>query len=117
MVDSDRNTFIRHLIANVKCSVCQHQYEPGDIEVIESHDELWVLGVTCGECQTQGLILALIREVPADSMPDIQDFDEEENVILDVLPTIDTDDVLDMHCLLRDFDGDMYDLLVLADEY
>jgi hypothetical protein len=114
MVDSDGHTFIRHLIANVKCAVCQHQYEPGDIQIFERHAELWVLGVTCSECQTQGLIFAIIREVSADVVQSLES-DEEEHSGLDTLPTIDKDEILDLHCLLRNFDGDMYDLLVAAD--
>ncbi len=113
MVDWESHTFLRHLIANVKCAVCHHQYEPDDIQVIERHEELWILGVTCGECQTQGLIFAIVREVPADEVqsPDYY-YDEEDRILSDVLTAIKTDEVLDMHCLLRDFDGDMYDLLV-----
>ncbi len=114
MVDSDGHTFIRHLIANVKCAVCQHQYEPGDIQIFERHAELWVLGVTCSECQTQGLIFAIIREVSADVVQSLES-GEEEHSELDTLPTIDKDEILDLHCLLRNFDGDMYDLLVAAD--
>jgi len=114
MVDSDGHTFIRHLIANVKCAVCQHQYEPDDIHIIERHEELWVLGVMCSECQTQGLIFAIIREVSADVAQSLEP-DEEDHSGLRVVPVIDKDEILDVHCLLRNFDGDMYDLLVLAD--
>ncbi len=114
MFDWEGHTFLRHLIANVKCAICQHQYEPDDIQVIERHEDLWIIGVTCSECQTQGLIFAIVREVPVDEAQS-RDFDEDDRVLSDALPLIDTDEVLDMHCLLRDFDGDMYDLLVLSD--
>lgn len=113
MLDSEKHPFIRHLIASVKCAVCQHQYEPKDIQIIEKHEELWILGVKCSECQTQGLIFAIIREVSAD-MAQPSEVDEEDRILSDTLTGINTDEILDVHCLLRDFDGDMYDLLVLS---
>lgn len=114
-VDLERHTFIRHLIANVKCAVCNHQYEPDDIQVIEKHEELWILGVMCGECQTQGLIFAIIREVPAE-MARPWDSDEEDRIHSDTWSRISAEDIADVHCLLREFDGDIYDLLILADQ-
>lgn len=114
MVDSDGQTFIRHLIANVKCAVCNRQYEPDDIQIIERHEELWILGVMCSECETQGLIFAIIREVSTEAAQSSEP-DAEDQAVEEPLPIIDKDDILDMHCLLRDFKGDMYDLLVLAD--
>ena len=110
MADLERHLFIKHLIANVKCAVCHHQYEPDDIQVIEHHDDLWVLGIICSECRTQGLIFAVVREVPADSEP-VFESDDEVRADYEVMPVIDTDEVLDMHCLLRAFDGDIFDLL------
>ena len=46
---------------------------------------------------------------------DQPDFDEEEVSTWEALPAIDKNDVLDLKSFLRDFDGDMYDLLVLSD--
>ena len=75
MVDAERHLFIRHLITNVKCAVCQHQYQADDIQVIEDHEDLWVLSVVCSECHTQGLIFAVVREVAAEpeSTSEIED--------------------------------------------
>lgn len=111
MTDPERHLFIRHLLASVKCAVCQHQYGPEDIDVIEQHDELWILSVVCSDCETQGLIFAIIREVTSDSLPLLDMVEEEEPDALEHLPSIDADEVLDMHRLLREFDGDVYELL------
>lgn len=114
MVDSDRHMFIKHLIANIKCAVCHHQYEPDDIQIIERHEDLWVLGVTCSECETQGLIFAIIREVSTDVSQSLE-LDEEDRGDQEILSRINADEILDMHCLLRNFNGDVYDLLLLFD--
>jgi hypothetical protein len=110
MVDAERHLFIRHLITNVKCAVCQHQYQPDDIQVIEDHEDLWVLSVVCSECHTQGLIFAVVREVAAE--PERQAEAEDESwARYELMPAINQDEVLDMHCLLNQFDGDIFDLL------
>lgn len=114
MSDSERRLFIRQLIANIKCAVCQHRYEPDDIKIIEHQDDLWVLGVLCAECQTQGLILAMVREVSVEEgrEPVWEDevFDDDSELLVEASP-ICADEILDMHCLLRRFDGNLWDLL------
>jgi hypothetical protein len=110
MVDAERHLFIKHLITNVKCAVCQHPYQPDDIQVIEDHEDLWVLSVVCSECRTQGLIFAVVREVPTESEPTTE-AEDDGWAEFEVMPAIDQDEVLDMHRMLRDFSGDVFDLL------
>jgi hypothetical protein len=110
MVDAERHLFIRHLITNVKCAVCQHQYQADDIQVIEDHEDLWVLSVVCSECHTQGLIFAVVREVAAEP-ESTSEVEDESWARYELMPAINKDEVLDMHCLLRQFDGDIFDLL------
>jgi len=115
MLDSERRLFIRQLIANIKCAVCQHRYEPDDIQIIEHQEDLWVLGVLCAECQTQGLIFAMVREVSSEesSQPDWEDDGDESDILAESNP-IDADEILDVHCLLREFNGDLCDLLIAS---
>lgn len=107
----DRHRFIKHLITNVKCAVCQHPYQAEDIQVVESHDDLWVLSVVCTQCRTQGLIFAVVREVSVEPESAAEGTEEEMVARLEVLPAIDKDEVLDIHGWLREFRGDVYDLL------
>jgi hypothetical protein len=105
---------IKHLIANVRCAVCQNYYSMEDVQLIGRQGELWLLRVTCGHCQSRGMALALIKEVEhgletAELLPDeVSRFAQ--------LPKIDSEELLDFHEFLRDFDGDVYDLLKALSE-
>jgi len=103
-----KHLFIKHLITNIKCAVCQSHYEPEDIHIIDHHDERWVMAVTCGQCHTQGLIFAIIKET--EESESIIELTLEEWNRFRKMSQIDADDVLDMHEFLRDFDGDFVSL-------
>ncbi len=106
---SGKHLFIKHLIASIRCSVCHHLYEPDDIYVIDHRDDLWVMAVVCTQCQTRGLIFAIIREISKDEF--LTELTPEEWERFQEMPDIETDDVLDVHKFLRDFSGDLEDLL------
>jgi len=104
-----KRLFIKHLITNIKCAVCQGRYEPEDIHIIDHRDELWVMAVTCGQCHTRGLIFALIKETRESESTN--ELTPEELDRLGEMSQIDADDVLDMHEFLRDFEGDFISVL------
>lgn len=104
-----KHLFIKYLITNIKCPVCQGHYEPENIHIIDHRDELWVMAVTCGQCHTRGLIFAVIRET--EEAESVTDLTSEEWIKFREMSQIDIDDVLDMHEFLRDFDGDLVSLL------
>ena len=100
--------FIRQLIANTKCVVCSRQYSENDVFVIGRQEAVWMLMVSCPDCKTQGIILAMIKE--DEQVKVITDLTPEELEKIENMPTIDVDDVLDVHRFLRDFDGDFREL-------
>lgn len=100
-----KHLFIKHLIANIKCAVCQSHYEPEGIHIVDHRDELWVMAVTCGQCHTRGLIFAVIKE------ESVTELTPEEWIKFQEMSQVDADDVLDMHEFLRDFNGDFVSLL------
>ena len=104
-----KHLFIKHLITNIKCAVCQSHYKPEDIHIIDHRDELWVMAVSCGQCHTRGLIFAIIKET--EESESIAELTPEEWGRFRKMSQIDADDVLDMHQFLRDFDGDFVGLL------
>ena len=55
------DSLIHHLMDTVRCSVCSATYAYENVTVLGHQDELWFLTVTCPDCQTQGLIAALVR--------------------------------------------------------
>jgi hypothetical protein len=104
-----KHLFIKYLITNIKCAVCQGHYEPEDIHIMDHRDELWVMAVTCSQCHTQGLIFAIIKET--EESESIAELTPEEWIKFREMSQVDADDVLDMHEFLRDFDGDFVSLL------
>jgi hypothetical protein len=107
--ESKEHLLIKHLIANVRCAVCEHYYNMEDIQVIGRQGELWLLRVVCGHCQSRGVALALVKET--DHALEAAELLPDEIAYFAQLPEIDPEEVLDFHEFLRDFDGDVYDLL------
>lgn len=101
--------FVRQLIANTKCVVCSAKYTENDVFIIGRQDDVWMLVVSCPLCQTQGIILAMVKE--DEELELITDLTPEELDKIEDMPSIDIDDVLDVHRFLQDFDGDFGELL------
>ena len=104
-----KRRFIRQLITNIKCGVCGRHYELDDVRILSHQGDLWVMGVTCAHCQTQGLVFATVTEAEAPEV--IADVTPEEWERFQEMPQINADDVLDTHELLEGFDGDLIELL------
>lgn len=113
MRDIDENSpeyeFVRQLLDNIRCVVCSEDYDEADISIMGQQDELWMLMVSCHHCGTQGIILAIVKE--DEEIDFVTDLTPEELEWAYGLPAISSDDVLDIHQLLRDFDGDVRELL------
>jgi hypothetical protein len=102
--DSPEYDFVKQLLQNIKCVVCSEPYDEGDVTIIGQQEELWMLMVSCHHCGTQGIILAMVKE--DEQIELLTDLTAEELDRVQALPAISGDDVLDVHCFLRDFDGD-----------
>jgi len=68
-----------------------------------------MLMVSCHHCQTQGIILAMVKE--DEHIELLSDLTPEEWEGIQDLPPISSEDVLDVCQFLRDFDGDFVGLL------
>jgi hypothetical protein len=96
-------SFIRKLIASIKCGSCGQPYEESHIDFIERNEELWFVRVVCSSCHTGCMVAAIIRE---DTKPKLAtDLTEDEIEKFKDLGNISEDDLLDMHDFLKDFDG------------
>ena len=104
-----KRRFIRQLITNIRCGVCGRRYELDDVRILNHQGDLWVMGVTCANCRTQGLVFATVTEAEAPEV--IADATPEELARFQEMPQINADDVLDIHEFLEGFDGDLIELL------
>ena len=97
-------SFIRKLIAAIKCGSCGQPYEESHMDIIERNDELWFVRVVCSSCHSGCMVAAIIRE---DRKPElVNDLTEEEMERFKNSEYIGEDDLLDMHDFLKNFDGD-----------
>ena len=98
------DTFIKKILANMKCGVCGEQYESTNVNVIGHRDDLWFLTVYCPSCKSKGIVAAIVA---ADKSPEaITELTEAELTRFSSVSSVDSDDVLNMHTFLKDFGGD-----------
>jgi len=102
-------SLIKSLIALVKCSVCGQRYKMGDISVLGHSQDLWYLKAICSVCRTQSLVAVVIKE---DGLPEVvTDLTGKELDKFRDAGVMTADDVLDMHNFLKEFSGDVAQLL------
>ena len=105
------------LAARTHCAVCKTPYGRHGVQVLGRRGDAWIIAVNCAHCDAEGLMIATIEEHAETGILDAdQEDDPRPTIIYDVSydewldfqerPTIDRDDVLDMHHFLREFDGD-----------
>ncbi len=106
MADDNRmhDQFLKRLVSTIKCGVCGQRYEAANISILGHQNDLWFLGVYCPSCKSHGLVAAVVKE---GKLPEIiTDLSERELAEFESRETVGTDDVLDMHNFLKEFDGD-----------
>ena len=98
-----------------RCSVCHRGFEPDDVHVLSRKSDMWMLMVSCGECQARNFVAALIgdsdpdearsalRQLSIEHHSDIVEIEPEAEPVGD---PVGVDDVIDMHDFLTTFDGD-----------
>ena len=106
--NSPEYDFVRQLLENISCIVCSEEYDEEDVAIMSEQDELWMLMVSCHHCETQGIILAMLKD--DEHIELLTDLTPEELETAQDLPAISGDDVLDACQFLRDFNGDFVEL-------
>ena len=96
--------FIKRVMSSIKCGVCGQCYEVDNIKVLSHHKDSWFLRAFCSSCHTQCLATVVIKEGKTPEL--ITDLTEAELGRFRNMGRVTTDEVLDMHNFLKDFDGD-----------
>jgi hypothetical protein len=100
---------IKRLVATIKCSVCGEGYEGGNVRVLGHDDDVWFVSAYCPTCGSHSLVAAVINEGPFTELT--TDLTEDELDRFSEAEEVTTDDLLDIHALLKEFDGDFIALL------
>jgi hypothetical protein len=99
-----------------RCSVCHRGFEPDDVHVLSRKSDMWMLMVSCGECQARNFVAAVIGDGDAEEAQLALRRLGEEHVRTrtgiepedEGVPgePVSVDDVIEIHQFLQGFDGD-----------
>lgn len=109
--ESLQSLVIQYLLAHTQCSGCGRSFGPEDMRIRAHRGSVWLAAVTCSHCGLQGLIMATVRTSEAQDSEPLPRADVEELDSFHELGPISSDEVLDWHCFLKQFRGDMRQLL------
>lgn len=108
------------LAAVSRCSACRRSYTLTDFAVIGHREHLWMVTVICAACHHQGFVTAVIQGRPTPSPkaapPPLLELSPAEHARFAIATPVATDDLLDLHLFLDDFDGDFASLFGVGDE-
>lgn len=94
---------IKRLMTSLKCDICGRHYDAPDVHILGHRNELWFFRVLCSNCRSACLIAASIKESRLDEA--VNDLTRSELHELFNAESVCENDLLDMHCFLKDFDG------------
>jgi len=101
---------IQYLLAHTQCSGCGHSFGAEDMHIRAHRGSVWLAAVTCSHCGLQGLIMAALKTGDAHGADPAREEGSAEEPTCSQEP-ISGDEVLDWHCLLEQYHGDMRQLL------
>lgn len=101
---------IQYLLAHTQCSACGRSFEADDLRIRAHRGGVWLTAVTCSHCGQQGLIMAAIKTRDARDPQSALEAGEGESAGARAPEPITADEVLDWHCFLDQFHGDVHQL-------
>jgi hypothetical protein len=114
---STADQIIRVLLQQARCTDCDCAYRVEDVHVLrQSNERVWDLAAVCHRCYTMSLIRAVVQAPGSRALPSIRarglaisvatELTMAERKRFACLSPVGSDDVLDLHDFLEDFDGD-----------
>ena len=115
MSEGDKRRLVLKLVARLQCAACEQSYDPHDFTLIHNWQDVWVLSTRCRYCNEPCHVVIFMR-LDAQSEPEpeaelITDLTPEELEDASHRQPITFDDVLDVHVLLNESEGDLERLL------
>ncbi len=98
---------IKRLMTSIKCSSCGQDYKGHNVKVIGHHLGLWFISAYCSSCHSHSLLAVTVGKEKAQIYTDLTEA-ELARFKKSGVPT--SDDILDMHNFLKEFNGDFTQL-------
>jgi hypothetical protein len=107
--ENDKRRLVFKLIARLRCVECGEAYNAHDFSLVGRWQDVWVLSADCRNCgDSSHVVIAMQLAAEPEAVLDLT---PEEAQTAKGWPPVSADDVLDMHLLLREFDGDFESIL------
>jgi hypothetical protein len=110
----DAESWLTSELASFGCAACGQAYGQGHIRLIAQREELYFVDLTCDHCGSQAVAIVTIQvdgeAISLETGELVRALEAGPDVAPDG-PPVSADDVLDAHDLLRDFEGDVHQLI------
>lgn len=111
----DGADWLRTQLTSFGCAACGQPYESGRIRLLAERDGLFFVDLGCAHCGTQAVAIVTIQ-VDDDDVPHADPGELFERGSAEpAAGVVSTDDVIAIHALLSDFEGDVPSLLARLD--
>lgn len=84
------------------CPLCESSYNPEAAQILGEKDDSHLLHIRCGNCSNAIIALVLISSVGVSSVGLVTDLSHREVHQFKEEKAVTTDDVIDMHHLMKD---------------
>lgn len=106
--ENDKRQMVLKLISQLRCLECGRQYGRQDFRLVHRWEDVWLLNASCSQCNhATHVVIFMQLDAPRELVSDLT---SDELRSAQDWPAITTDDVLDIHALLEEFDGDFEEL-------
>jgi hypothetical protein len=110
--------FIRDRARYYNCPVCGRSLKGCDVRMLSQVDDRFTVQVTCAACHVTFIVILAIQGpglegVAGDDELQVQSVEEETAAMAELArpEPIQSDELLDLHLILKDFQGSLTDLL------
>ncbi len=94
------------------CPICNQNYNPVQIRVLEEKQDSHLIYITCGYCETSVLAVIINGGLGVSSVGLITDLSSEDVLCFKEAEALSYDDVLDMHEVLENQTNDCLNLFM-----
>jgi hypothetical protein len=108
--------FIQDRARYYNCPVCGKSLRGCDVRMLQHVEDRFTVQVTCAACRVTFIVILAIQGTGLEPLADDEISVGEETVTAEgAADPIEWDEILDVHLLLKDFNGSLGDLLKQPD--
>lgn len=102
--ERDKHHLVLKLLTKLRCVTCGQPYTLRDFTMVDRRTDAWVLSSHCQHCGNSDHVIVVVSL--GEQPEPVTDLTPEEGETSADWEPITSDDVLDIHAFMREFDGD-----------